>query len=245
MSADVKSAVRVLQIFQLYAEIKAPASLATISQRLEMPKSSCQALLRTLEAHGYLSNRDESKDYYPTRKLYDEMRTIVEEDPFLKDLMPLLEELSDATGESVFLARRQDLMAHYLEIVQGRQSLRFAGTAGERRPLYIGAAGQSLLGGMPKAERVALVNRLEFERFSPNTITSGAALLKQVEEGVKRGWFMSIGGFQLEVSSIGNYVWLNEQLYAIVIAAPTQRIERNQKTLSRLVMDLCARVTER
>jgi len=172
------------------------------------------------------------------------MRVIVEEDPFLKDLMPLLQELSDASGESVFLARRQDLMAHYLEIVQGRQALRFAGTAGERRPLYIGAAGQSLLGGMPKAERVALVNRIRFERFSPNTITSATALLKEVEVGVKRGWFMSIGGYQQEVSSIGNFVWLNGQLYAIVIAAPTQRIERNQKTLSRLVMDLCARVTE-
>ena len=244
LTPDVKSAVRVLQIFQLFAETKVPASLATISQQLEMPKSSCQALLRTLETHGYVANRDESKNYYPTRKLYEQMRVIVEEDPFLKDLMPLLQELSDASGESVFLAHRQDLMAHYLEIVQGRQALRFAGTAGERRPLYIGAAGQSLLGGMPKAERVALVNRIRFERFSPNTITSATALLKEVEVGVKRGWFMSIGGYQQEVSSIGNFVWLNGQLYAIVIAAPTQRIERNQKTLSRLVMDLCARVTE-
>ncbi len=245
LSADVKSAVRVLQIFQLYAELKAPASLATVSQRLEMPKSSCQALLRTLEAHGYLANRDDTKDYYPTRKLYEEMRVIVEEDPLLKDLMPLLRELSDATGETVFLARRHDLMSHYLEVVQGKQSLRFAGVAGDRRPLYIGAAGQSLLGGMPKAERVAVVNRLQFERFSPNTLPNGAALLKKVDEGLKRGWFMSIGGYQIEVSSIGNYVWLNDQLYAIVIAAPTQRIERNQQALGRQVMDLCARVTQR
>ncbi|MBO9355191.1 helix-turn-helix domain-containing protein [Bordetella petrii] len=245
MNADVKSAVRVLQIFQLFAQIKMPASLSTVSQRLDMPKSSCQALLRTLEAHGYLANRDDTKDYYPTRKLYEEMRVIVEEDPLLKDLMPLLKELSDTTGETVFLARRQDRMAHYLEVVQGQQTLRFAGTAGELRPLYIGASGLSLLGGMPKDERVALVNRIEFERFSPKTVTNGAALLKRVAEGLGRGWFMSVGGYQLEVSSIGNYVWLNGQLYAIVIAAPTQRVERNQKVLSRYIVDLCARVTER
>ncbi|WP_158219323.1 MULTISPECIES: IclR family transcriptional regulator [unclassified Achromobacter] len=241
----MKSAVRVLQIFQLFAELKTPASLASISQRLEMPKSSCQALLRTLEAHGYLSNRDDTKDYYPTRKLFEQMRVIVEQDPLLKDLMPLLQALSDETGETVFLARREGTLVHYMEVVQGRQTLRFAGLAGDRSPLYIGAAGQSLLGGMPKAERVALVNQLEFQRYSPNTIVSASALLKQIDEGLKKGWFLSIGGFQQEVSSIGNYVWLNDNLYAIVIAAPTQRVERNQKSISRHIVDLCARVTQR
>ncbi|CAN5438334.1 N/A [soil metagenome] len=243
-NADVKSAVRVVQIFQLFAQLQHPASLALISSRLAMPKSSCQALLRTLEANGYLFHRNDSKDYYPTRRLYDEMSAIVERDPLSKDLRPALVELRDATGETVFLARRDGLQSHYMEVVEGGQTLRFAGVAGERRPLYIGAAGHCLLGGMERAARIALVEQIRFERFSPKTITSAATLLRHVNDGIKRGWFMSIGAFEVEVSSIGNFVRLDGEIYAIVVAAPTQRIERNQKTISRLVMDACARVTE-
>ncbi|CAN5304093.1 helix-turn-helix domain-containing protein [soil metagenome] len=243
-NVDVKSAVRVVQIFQLFADIQRPASLAFISTRMGMPKSSCQALLRTLEAHGYLNHRDESKDYYPTRRLYDETRTIVEQDPLLKDLRPLLRALRDATGETVFLARRDGLQSHYMEVVEGGQTLRFAGVAGERRPLYIGAAGHSLLGGMERAERSALIATIQFERFSPKTITNATTLLRHVNEGVKRGWFMSIGAYEVEVSSIGGFIRLNGETYAIVVAAPTQRIERNQKIISRLVVDLCSSVTQ-
>ena len=48
-SGDVKSAVRVIQIFRLFAELKRPLALSSISSKLAFPKSSCLALLnRTL-----------------------------------------------------------------------------------------------------------------------------------------------------------------------------------------------------
>jgi DNA-binding IclR family transcriptional regulator len=243
-SADVKSAVRVVQIFHFFSEIQEPASLALISTRLGMPKSSCQALLRTLEAHGYLNHFDGLKNYYPTRRLYDEARVIVEHDPLLRDLRPSLKALSDATGETVFLARRHALQSHYIEVVEGGQTLRFAAKAGDRRPLYIGAAGLSLLGGMEEGERLALVAQIAFEKYSPKTVTNATALCRQVNEGLKRGWFISVGAYQAEVASIGNFIRLNGEVYAIVVAAPTQRLERNQKAISRAVVDLCKRVTQ-
>lgn len=236
---DVKSAVRVLQIFQLFAELRQPASLATVSQRLGLPKSSCSALLKTLEANGYLYLLNDARDYYPTRRLLKQAQTIVENDPFLSLLRPVLERLCAATQETAFLARRSGQLVHYVEVLESGQALRFAATVGERRPLYIGAAGQSLLGAMEPNERNALIETLAYEKYSDRTVPGGSELRQRVEEGLARGWFRSIDGYQAGVSSIGQYVTLHGEPYAVVVAAPTPRLVANEAAIFHAVLEAC------
>lgn len=237
--SDVKSAARVMQIFQLFAELRRPASLAFVSQRLGLPKSSCLALLKTLEAHGYLYALNDARDYYPTRRILKEAQAIAENDPFLSLARPILQSLTAATHETAFLARRSAKQVHYVEVNESGQALRFAATVGEKRPLYIGAAGQSLLGAMAETERNALIDRLEFERFSDRTVHDARELRKRIEEGLARGWFVSIDGYQEGVSSIGQFVMFNGEPYAIVAAAPTQRLRQNEDGIAKAVLEAC------
>ena len=241
-SGDVKSAVRVIQIFQLFAELKRPLPLSSISVKLAFPKSSCLALLKTLEAHGYLYQINDTRTYYPTRRLLLEGKAIAENDPFLSHVRPLLQDLCDATNETVFLAKRTGMLSHYVEVLESDQTLRYAATVGEKRPLHIGAAGQSLLAAMDENEREAMLSTMEFEKFSSETITSAMALRRLIEQGKARGWFMSIGGYQSDVASIGNYVWINGEAYAIVVAAPTNRLKNNEAAFSRAVLHCCSRI---
>lgn len=230
-SSDVKSAVRVLQIFQLFAETRQPAPLSLIAHRLGVPKSSCLALLRTLEANGYLYQLNDFRDYYPTRRIWKEAQVIAQGDPFLSRLRPLLQGLSERTRETAFLARRSGSEVHYVEVIESGQALRFAATVGEKRPLYIGAAGLCLLGAMPQPEREALVKGLAFEKFSDRTVAGAKALLKVVDEGLARGWFLSIGAYQSGVSSIGRPIRLNGEDYAVVVAAPTDRLREHEQAI--------------
>jgi len=242
-SGDVKSAVRVIQIFRLFAELKRPLALSSISSKLAFPKSSCLALLKTLEAHGYLYQINDTKTYYPTRRLLLEGQVIAENDPFLSHVRPLLRDLCDATKETAFLAMRTGLLSHYVEVIESDQTLRYAATVGEKRPLHIGAAGQCLLGAMNEKEREAVMAMMDFEKFSSDTLTSAAALRSSISQGKERGWFMSIGGYQSDVASIGNYVWINGEAYAIVVAAPTNRLKSNELAISQAVLRCCSRVT--
>jgi IclR family acetate operon transcriptional repressor len=241
---DVKSARRVVQIFQLFAELRRPVPLALISKRLELPKSSCLALLKTLESNGYLYRLNEGKDYYPTRRMFNETRIITDNDPLLSSMGPLLRGLRETTGETVYLAKREGHLSHYVEVVESDQTLRFAATVGEKRQLHIGAAGQCLLAAIPDEERSALIDELELTKYSANTITSAAKLKKVLAEGKARGWYLSVGGYQSGVASIGNYVWINAEAYAIVVAGPTERIVENEQAIGRAVAALCKKITQ-
>jgi DNA-binding IclR family transcriptional regulator len=243
--SDVKSARRVVEIFQLFAELKQAVPLALISKRLEFPKSSCLALLKTLESNGYLYRVHDSADYYPTRRIFDEARVIIDNDPLLSHVRPVLQELCNETGETVFLATRTGHQSHYLEVVQSGQTLRYAATVGEKRPLHIGAAGQALLGAMTDDARNALIEELEFEQYAPNTVTSKTRYKRLIEQGKERGWFVSIGGYQSEIASIGHYVWINGEAYAIVVGAPTQRVKGNEISIGRAVAKYCKKISSR
>ena len=73
---DVKSARRVLDILQFFAQIRAPATLSQISAGLDIPKSSCLALLDTLEGDGYAHQT--AGRYYLTRRWLNEARVVAE-----------------------------------------------------------------------------------------------------------------------------------------------------------------------
>jgi DNA-binding IclR family transcriptional regulator len=241
---DVKSARRVVAIFELFAELKQAAPLALISKRLTLPKSSCLALLKTLESNGYLYQLNNSRDYYPTRRMFDEARIITDNDPLLSHIRPILRELSERTGETVFLARRTGELSHYLEVVQSGQTLRYAATVGEKRGLHIGAAGQCLLAAMDEIDRDTLIDQLKLERYSSDTVTSAIRLKQLITEGKRRGWFMSVGGYQSGVASIGNHVWINGEAYAIVVGAPTQRLQAKELSIGQTVVEFCRKISD-
>lgn len=242
---DVKSARRVMQIFQLFAERREALPLASISKRLDLPKSSCFALLKTLEASGYLYRMHHSADYYPTRRIFDEARLFVDSDPLLSNLRPVLQSLCNETGETVFLATRIGHLSHYLEVVQSGQTLRYAATVGEKRPLHIGAAGQALLAALDDVTLDALLDELIFEQFAPTTVTDKARYRRLIERGRQRGWFVSIGGYQSDVASVGQTAWINGEAYAIVVGAPTQRIKGNEEAIGQAVAAYCRWVSAR
>jgi IclR family KDG regulon transcriptional repressor len=55
IAAIVKSAARVLSIFEYFERMRVPRTLSEISQDLEYPISSALALLRSVQAMGYMN----------------------------------------------------------------------------------------------------------------------------------------------------------------------------------------------
>ena len=66
---DVKTAVRVFDVINLFAEVRQPMIYSEIARRTEIPLSSCHALLQTMVAKGYLYAPGVKAGYYPTQRL--------------------------------------------------------------------------------------------------------------------------------------------------------------------------------
>ena len=120
----VTAVERVLDIVEAFRAARRPLSLTELATAVKTPKSSCHAIVATLLSRGYLYTLSRPRALYPTRRLHDLSREILEHDPFIEQAMPLLEALRDATRETVIFGKRQGHGVVYLQVVQGAHPMR-------------------------------------------------------------------------------------------------------------------------
>jgi DNA-binding IclR family transcriptional regulator len=143
---SVKTADRTLDLLEAFARIKEPLSLSELARQLDCPVSSCHGLVRTMKGRGYLYLLQHRRRYYPTRRLLEIGAAIAAHDPLVERLIPTLEALRAHTAETVILGHRQDDEIVYLHVLEGPQTIRYAASPGERKPLHSSALGKAFLG---------------------------------------------------------------------------------------------------
>lgn len=159
----VKSADRVLTVFEFFERTRQPATLGEISQALEIPVSSTLALLRSMQNSGYLSFDQPKKIYFPTLRLTT-LGSWLTESVFLDAYaLRVVAQLAEETKETIILGIQNGVWAQYIYVVQGRQSLRYHPPTGTMRPMLRSAIGRALVGCMPDdkvKQLVALTSKL-------------------------------------------------------------------------------------
>ena len=157
MDRTVKSAARVLQVFELFAHRQAPATVSEVARALEFPVSSTSVLLKSLARLGYLEHRARSREYLPTIRfavlggwMLEGLFADEESAPHLMD------ELQQETEETIVLAMEHAPHVDYIRILQSIAPVRFHLRPGVRRPIWRAAAGKALLARWPdeKVERL-------------------------------------------------------------------------------------------
>ncbi|WP_454731382.1 MULTISPECIES: IclR family transcriptional regulator [Cupriavidus] len=221
----VPAAGRTLDIIEIFARERRPMSVSTIAKATDMPLSSCHGLVKTLESRGYLMESKTQGGYYMTRLLGHLVRAIEEFDPLPGWIVPGLAEMRDQCLETVVLAKLTGDNASYVEVLESEQSIRFIVRVGDTRPLYASAVGKALLGAMPDDERDAMIDGIAFTRRGKKSITSRAALLKDLEASRARGWYMTAGEYFDDVSAVADAMRIGKEYYAVAIAGPSARIE--------------------
>jgi IclR family transcriptional regulator, acetate operon repressor len=227
MSAQdpVKTAARTLDLFEAFAKAKNPLSLTELAQRIGSPISSCHALVRTLQQRGYVYILDDRKRVYPTKRLLAMAQAIARHDPVLERVMPILSRLSRSTGETVILGKRQADYVTYLEVIEGNQTIRYAASPGDTKPLHSSAIGKAMLGVIDEAARERLLRKLDLARVTERTITSVDALQQDLATSRARGYFITRGENVPDVMAISIARKVADDPYGIAIAGPIGRIE--------------------
>jgi hypothetical protein len=144
-SMDIRSEVRVLNMFEAFAEARKPLSLTELAERIGIAPSTCHSLVKSVERSGYLYAAKARGALYPTRRIYDVAQQIMQNDLISPAIRARLERLRDETGESCCLAKRRDGDVVYLEVSESLQSIRFTVAVGETRPLHANSMGKAIL----------------------------------------------------------------------------------------------------
>jgi DNA-binding IclR family transcriptional regulator len=125
---------------------------------------------------------------------------------------PHLAALQEATQESVHLAVLNGRQVTYLDKMEGRHTLRMHSQVGKTSPVYCTGVGKAALALLPAGDLAELAARLDFHRFTENTIVTPEALLDDVAAIRGRGY-----GFDLQEHEIGIHC----------VAAPVRASGRN------------------
>lgn len=236
----VTAVQRVLDIFEAFQAAERPLSLTELSEVAGIPKSSCHAIVATLVERGYLYSLQRPRALYPTRRIYDVAQAVAGNDPFLQRAMPLLEQLRDASGETVILGKRQGDAVIYLQVLEGTHAIRYSSRAGEFKPLFSSAIGKALLGSLKEPELRAFLDSHPLPAVTPNTLTDTDALFADIVESRKRGFFVTRGENVADVWAVSAFVPLRTQTMGVAVAGPALRMQGMLETVAPLLVGTCS-----
>jgi DNA-binding IclR family transcriptional regulator len=222
---------------QFFAQTKAPATLTQISSALGFPKSSCLALLDTLEGEGYA--RLDAGRYYLTRRWLNEARIVAEHDQLTALVRPELERLRDTLGETLILGQRSGRRVVYLDVAEPDRVVRFTAWTGQTKPLHASASGRALLGAMDAPEREHLLENLTLDRYTDATPTTLAELRKEIDAGLRRGWHLNLGQHQADTLSIACAMRLYGTPYCLIVGAPMDRARVRADEIGQALAQAC------
>lgn len=183
----INSLLKAIAIMNLFSPDEPRLTLAEISRRLDIPKSTAHNLLNTLLSEGFIEKTDSDAYALGTHliTLTQSVRVNVE----LRDrAAPLLRQLADSCDESTYLTYRDGDYALYIYAVESSRRLMARTAVGDRVPLHCTSVGKAILAYLPHQEIRDIVQRVGLPAFTPHTITDPEALYTDLAAVRKQGF---------------------------------------------------------
>ncbi len=236
----VKTALRIIEIIEIFAKEQKPLSLSELAKELKAPNSSCLALIRTLMSLGYLYETNRRQGYYPTGRLLAMALKINQADPILERVQPSLQELSRITGETTVIGKlTADNHVLYLDVVPSVNPIRYVAMAGELKEIHSNSIGKALFSAISEEEQETLLKQINLKKWNEKTITTAEDFIQHIQEEKALGRFLNRGESIPDVGAIAWPVHISGMLFAISIAGPLYRIEANMQEFAEKLRVIC------
>jgi DNA-binding IclR family transcriptional regulator len=240
MVPAVQSAGHILQYLAGYNHPH--ATLAQISSSLELNKTSCLRILRTLVSMGFVHYDEPTKTYSLGVLLFVFGNRAAERLDSLSTALPFMSKAMEITGlTSVIVQRYTDTQHMYVAKAEAQTPIRVSVAVGQRFPLVAGAHGKVLLAGLPAKEAERLVKRVGLEKFTSRSITEVSEYMAALEVVRADGYALSleehyegISGFSVPVYDALGRVVLAMSSFGISKALKQSRL----REMAQAVKDL-------
>lgn len=188
MDRIVKSARRVLEVLELFAENHEPMTVMQVVHGLKIPQSSTSQLLGSLQALGYLRYDPQSRTFAPTLRVMLLGSSVHDEVFGHGRVLALLEDLRREFDLSVIIGMQQGLYVRYIVTlcVSGPGAPAFR--TGVLRPICRVAVGKALLSKKSDAEIGLIVRGANALAQDPRQRVSQASVLADVRLCQQEGW---------------------------------------------------------
>ena len=243
MNASVKSATRVLDLLELFAVESQPIGVSEVAKRLELPKSSTQALLLTLAGRGYLA-RTEDGYVLPAELRGGWVGGIRAR--LLGVAKPRMQQMARTSGESAFVGSLTSTgRVQFLAKAVSPQEVRYDASLDHLRLPHCTSIGLVILAHMPEkvAERCLKASRLV--AVTPYTVTDPQKIRRILRDG-RRAGYVEVRDANVEgASGVSAPIFApgGEVIAGLNLGAPSSRYEQRRADLIRIVCAQAAHIT--
>jgi DNA-binding IclR family transcriptional regulator len=195
LSGVIKSAKRVLELFDFFAECRRPLAVTDVVHGLDYPQSSASALLTSLTKLGYLDYNRYTRLYMPTLRVSLFGGWVIDEFYSHVNLSHLIDELHQRSGgKTVMLGMQNDIYVQYIHMVQSPSpEIPWYIKPGSLRPLCRAGVGRVLLSRKSDVEVQQLLWRINAEEQDVSLRMTMHDLLKELDLIRARGYAYTEG----------------------------------------------------
>ncbi|GAO07803.1 IclR family transcriptional regulator [Streptomyces lydicamycinicus] len=194
---SVDRAVTVLEILARHGE----AAVTEIAEELGVHKSTAFRLLGVLENRGLVGQEQERGKYYLAAGVLRLAGAAAVRLDISQEGAPVCRQLAEELGETVNIAVLESDAAVNVTQARGPASVTAQNWLGRRTPLHATSSGKALLAYQPRAVQEAVLAR-KLPRLTERTVTSAAALRRELAEVVERGFAVAIEELELGLRAV-------------------------------------------
>jgi IclR family transcriptional regulator, KDG regulon repressor len=211
-----------------------------IASRLTLHKSTIHRLLAVLEKRGYVDRSGTNGKYSLGMKLI-ELGTRASSRLDLCELAgPVLDRLMEQTGETAHIGILSQGSVVSIADSESYKTLRTPSTVGRRNPAHCSSQGKVLIAGMNPKELRAFLGVSPLRKFTRKTITSVAALQRELARVRQQGYAIDDEEFEAGLKCVGAPIRdrAGDVVAAVSIAGPASRLQpERMPELIRVVME--------
>ena len=192
-SPKVKSADRVLDIFELFTGEKDSFTLTDIAKELKMPISSTYQIIQNMLNRGYLETDSTGKHFHLGNKIFEIRVQHRKHTNLPTEFFNIAGKMAEDLNETVLLGVRSGDKVVYIAEKSPPQPLRVTSSVGSVLPLHASASGKMLLSRMSDEELEALYPNEQLEQFTSRTISNLRDLKQELAKARAMGIAYNFG----------------------------------------------------
>lgn len=215
----VRAVERALDILMCFAD-ETDLGLMDISNRVQLHKSTVHRLLASLEGKGFVMRDATTEKYRLGYRVWELSANLSHSDDPAIILLPEMEKLRDALGETVSLYIRDGKERIRIQAVQSNQAIRRVASIGVRLPLHVGASSKILLAYADPSVQLSIMQDPSWP-----AILKGRDYIRQLEEARQQGYAISIEEREPGAAAVAAPIFnqANELVAALSVSGPASR----------------------
>lgn len=227
----IASVIKAIKVIEFIANSKKEVGVTEISNELNYGVSATYHLLNTLKESNIIVQNKTTKKFKLGLKLWQIGMLAYDQNHLSSILRTYLSKLKELTGETANLTIMDNDKIVYIAQEESDRLVRMFTKTGATAPLHCTGAGKILLANKPEEIRDSILDKIELDRYTDNTITDREELINEMEKIRKNGYGFDNEERELGVSCIGAPIFdlTNEVIACITISGPTARFTEDNK----------------